>query len=667
VRSRLHSSSTFAPTICIGLLLLVPSNSNALGPTDPTSPLPPPLIAPSVPDLQRHFEPITEAGATLEDRVMELVNEQRWANGQLPPLKRNELLDAAALSHSENMGLRDFFAHCDVDTKTLPWDRMQAASYNYNSAAENIAAGYSTAEAVMNGWMNSSGHRANILSTSNRELGIGHFLDPNDTGPIRRDDNSDCDADSSTGYGFNHYWTQNFGRRNAVYPVVINREAYQTETRLVQLYLYGEGWATQMRIRNDTGAWTAWEPFAAIVDDWELSPGNGTKTVSVEIRNGTQSVLSAHDTIVLEQASVSADDSLIALGLGNGGDGFAQLRDRSAPSSHATWGRFAWTGYRAAVGETRPAWCDIDADGNHELVIGLGPGSGGFVEIREDASGNFSHLRWLRVPWFNYNTANGETYVACGNVDGDDADELVVGFGPGGNGKAYIFDDAANEHRPHPDTPQGAGWVKLGLTEYATTNGSVHPAVGNLDDDAAEEIVLAVGQGGFGVARILDDAGANFAPLAETPVTYGFVRMAWPAYINDPAKGALWPAVCDLNGDGWGEIVLGAGPGGNGKAKVLDSLTGFQNATGTSQANGWVQIGSAAYNSANGAHYPTCGDLDADGRDELISGMGTFPGAGGYAQVRDDRTNDMAHLRWLRVPWKDYRDANGQVWPAVSR
>ena len=234
---------------------------------------------------------------TFEDRVAELVNQERWDNGQLPPLKRCALLDSSSETHSSDMAERDFFAHCDLDTGSMPWDRMTDAGYTgWSYAAENIAAGYSTPEAVMAAWMGSSGHRANILSTDVREIGIGYVLQDTDQADVRLDSNGDCTADGTGGPYF-HYWTQNFGRRNSVYPVVIEREAYETTTRNVALYLYGSGWAQDMRFRNEDGAWSDWEPFAAD-KAWTLSAQNGVKTVWAEIRNGS-TVYDASDEIVL--------------------------------------------------------------------------------------------------------------------------------------------------------------------------------------------------------------------------------------------------------------------------------------------------------------------------------------------------------------------------------
>ncbi len=230
---------------------------------------------------------------------MELVNEERWNNGGLPPLKRSAVLDGAAEGHSSNMATRDFFAHCDVDTGDSPWDRMMDAGYYFNGAAENIAAGYSSPAAVVQAWMNSSGHRANILSTDLRELGIGYHFQSGDQSNVRLDPDSDCAVESS-GYGpYFHYWTQNFGKINEVYPLVINREAYETTTRSVVLYQYGQGWAQEMRFRNGNGTWSAWEPYTQNVA-WTLSAGNGVKTVKAQIRNGG-TTYTVSDTIVLNE------------------------------------------------------------------------------------------------------------------------------------------------------------------------------------------------------------------------------------------------------------------------------------------------------------------------------------------------------------------------------
>lgn len=238
--------------------------------------------------------------ATFEDQVMEIVNQERWTHGSLAPLKRVDLLDSAAETHTSNMATRNFHMHCDPDTGTLPGDRMTAAGYIPSSGSENIAAGYSTPSIVMAAWMASPGHMANILSTTSREIGIGYVYQAGDQANVRESVNGLCPATSSNRGPYGHYWTQVFGSRSGVYPVVIDREAYETATTSVDLYLYGTGTATSMRIRNQGGSWTAWQTFAANVA-WQLAPVTTTAGVDVEIStglNGSGTVYSASDTIV---------------------------------------------------------------------------------------------------------------------------------------------------------------------------------------------------------------------------------------------------------------------------------------------------------------------------------------------------------------------------------
>ncbi|MGD8493147.1 MAG: CAP domain-containing protein [Desulfobacterales bacterium] len=132
--------------------------------------------------------------ADFESEVIDLVNIERDAEG-LPPLSYDADLASAARGHSEDMGLQNYFSHTGLDGRT-PCDRMTDAGYSWNYCGENIAAGQPTPEDVIDAWMASSGHRANILNPNFCDIGVGYAY-----------------VASST-YG--HYWTQNFGRRSGV-------------------------------------------------------------------------------------------------------------------------------------------------------------------------------------------------------------------------------------------------------------------------------------------------------------------------------------------------------------------------------------------------------------------------------------------------------------------
>ncbi|MEG3922262.1 CAP domain-containing protein [Microcoleus sp. POL10_C6] len=125
-------------------------------------------------------------------RVLELTNIER-SKLSLSPLTLNTQLLNAAENHSQNMALQDFFSHTGKDGSSFT-SRITTTGYKFSAAAENIAAGSSTPEQVVSSWMNSSGHRTNILNPNLKEIGIGYYFLADDTGTEN----------------FNHYWTQVF-------------------------------------------------------------------------------------------------------------------------------------------------------------------------------------------------------------------------------------------------------------------------------------------------------------------------------------------------------------------------------------------------------------------------------------------------------------------------
>jgi hypothetical protein len=109
------------------------------------------------------------AGAQDAGQVLALVNEQRAIAG-LAPLARVAELDAAALRHSKDMAEGDFMSHTGSDGSN-PGQRITASGYRWTSYGENVAVGFPSAESVVAAWMQSPGHRANILGAGFRHLG----------------------------------------------------------------------------------------------------------------------------------------------------------------------------------------------------------------------------------------------------------------------------------------------------------------------------------------------------------------------------------------------------------------------------------------------------------------------------------------------------------------
>ncbi|WP_171074175.1 CAP domain-containing protein [Nonomuraea basaltis] len=129
-------------------------------------------------------------GTAEENEVVRLTNAER-AKGGCAPLKHDPQLRAAAFGHSDDMAKNNYFDHTSRDGRSFT-DRIRAAGFTGGSAwAENIAFGQPSAASVVQGWMNSSGHRANIMNCRFNLIGVGA-------------------AKSSQG---RIYWTQDFAAR----------------------------------------------------------------------------------------------------------------------------------------------------------------------------------------------------------------------------------------------------------------------------------------------------------------------------------------------------------------------------------------------------------------------------------------------------------------------
>lgn len=118
-----------------------------------------------------------------EEEVIRLVNNIRQQNG-LQPLTANWELSRVARYKSQDMLENGYFSH-NSPTYGSPFQMITAFGLSYRTAGENIAKGYASAQAVVNGWMNSSGHRANILNASYKQIGVSYVAQ-------------------------GHYWTQMF-------------------------------------------------------------------------------------------------------------------------------------------------------------------------------------------------------------------------------------------------------------------------------------------------------------------------------------------------------------------------------------------------------------------------------------------------------------------------
>ena len=125
-------------------------------------------------DIQHdNQEPTDHETTSQAEAVLKLVNDER-AKQNLKPLTLSAKLTDIATMKSKDMADKNYFDHTSP-TYGSPFQMLQDFGVTYKAAGENIAAGQKSPEEVMNAWMNSSGHRANIMNANYTELGVGYY------------------------------------------------------------------------------------------------------------------------------------------------------------------------------------------------------------------------------------------------------------------------------------------------------------------------------------------------------------------------------------------------------------------------------------------------------------------------------------------------------------
>jgi uncharacterized protein YkwD len=134
------------------------------------------------------YLPIVRGGPSPEEQLIVLINAERTRRG-LSALQINPVLMQVAEAHSQDMVNRNFFDHTNPDGQT-PGDRLDEAGYAWWAWGETIGGGFTTPQAMFDGWMNSTPHRDILLSPDYTEIGIGYV----------------------TGGYYGYYWTADFAR-----------------------------------------------------------------------------------------------------------------------------------------------------------------------------------------------------------------------------------------------------------------------------------------------------------------------------------------------------------------------------------------------------------------------------------------------------------------------
>jgi len=285
---------------------------------------------------------------------------------------------------------------------------------------------------------------------------------------------------------------------------------------------------------------------------------------------------------------IGTDSSYLLAGSGNlpGSGGWIEVLNPQGEEA-ALPVLIDWPEYNRLSGEMRIATGDIDGDGRDEIIVGLGrvneaPGvPGGYFVVLDD---DYSVITWGQLEWPEYNDINGETRPACGDIDGDGIAEIIVGLGPGGDGRLEVF-KLVDHQLKH------VKWLQTGWQDYNKGNGESRPACGDLDGNGTDEVIVGLGpvmkNSGIpgGVFFIFDQTTAGSTDLRDSGQSdaSGWGVVGWPVY--NRINGESWPACGDVNGDDKKEIVLSLGKEGAGRFEIL----GFDLQQNSAQHIAWQQ------------------------------------------------------------------------------
>jgi uncharacterized protein YkwD len=455
---------------------------------------------------------------TMEQQILALVNQQRAANG-LPPLTVSPQLTYAAQLQSTNMaamssvvGDAAAMSH-SLDGSPEPnlTDRADYAGYQYSVLGENIAYGYSGAASVMNAWMNSPGHRANILQSMFTQIGIS--VHANAQGTLYFTEEFGAPAPGATNAG-------GTGQTPIAAPAPVAPPLTTSVTPT--------GGSTVQAAPNLTAVGTKGGTVARVV---AYDAATGRQVFSVQPFGGfTGGVHVATGDVNGD----GYDDLVVAAGTGGG----PIVRVFDGKTGNLIRDFYAYTpsftgGVNVAVG-------DINGDGMGDIITGAGPGGGPHVQVFSGADNHVIDSFFAYVGGFH-----GGVNVAAGDVNGDGRADIVTGAGQGGGPHVEAFDGRSLQE------------FRSFFAYDPDFTGGVNVAVGDTNGDGMADIITGAEAGGGPHVKVFSGA-SNQVLDSFFAFSGGFT-------------GGVSVATANVNGST--DLVVGGGAGKTPDVKTIQCGT----------------------------------------------------------------------------------------------
>jgi len=256
--------------------------------------------------------------------------------------------------------------------------------------------------------------------------------------------------------------------------------------------------------------------------------------------------------------------------------------------------RFRVTPYSGNfTGGVRVATGDVTGDGVPDLITAPGPGTSTIVKVFDGKTG--SEVKSFAAYESGF---TGGVFLAVDDLNGDGRAEIVTSADRGGGPRVRVFDGATS-----------AGVADFMGIEDSNFRGGTRLAIGDLNNDSVPDLLVGAGFGG----------GPRVAGFDGAALRNGQVRKLFNDFFifESSLRNGVFLAVGDINGDGFGELIAGGGPGGGPRVLILNGADITQGKQPTAVANFF-----AGNSSSRGGIRLAVTDLNDDGREELITGAG---------------------------------------------